>query len=126
MSDVNVRIRTAIEKAIAEQCVTDLLTAGYELAVNNGGDEDEVKVTNGLTEKTARGRILSGMFATDDEYLRVYENGKPVGWVHFVYGNDGVDVISDYTVNLEEVLTGSLRMADRIDAGEFEISVKLR
>jgi hypothetical protein len=49
----------------------------------------------------------------DDEHLGVFQAAdatgvervcRPFAWVRFVYGNDGYDVISDYTTSLEAVL----------------------
>lgn len=97
--------RLVVEQEIAAMTVDALLAAGYLLNVNNGGQDDELKPT------TDRQAVLDAMFATDDEFLTVYTNHHPalaktrsLGWVHFVYGNSGYDVISDYTTNLEAVL----------------------
>jgi len=46
----------------------------------------------------------------------VDNGGAPSGWVYFVYGNDGWDVVSDYTTNLEAVLKGSGELAERLEA----------
>ena len=53
---------------------------------------------------------------TDDDYLFVYKAGQSerFGWVRFVYGNDGYDVISDYTINLEKTLKGVNVFAERM------------
>lgn len=54
------------------------------------------------------------MFATDDEYLHVYRVDKTyLGRVWLVYGNDGWDVISDYTVNLEHIMEGANKLSDK-------------
>jgi hypothetical protein len=34
------------------------------------------------------------------------------GWIHFVYGNDGYDVICDMTVSLEPYLPDTLAIAE--------------
>jgi hypothetical protein len=34
------------------------------------------------------------------------------GWVRFVYGNDGWDVVSDYTTNLEPHMKNADKLAD--------------
>ena len=39
-------------------------------------------------------------------------DGKPCGHVFLVYGNDGYDVIADYTLNLEEPLSAANEIAD--------------
>ena len=41
----------------------------------------------------------------DEDRIVVYTPAKGrVGWLHLVYGNDGNDVIADYTTNLEPQL----------------------
>jgi len=49
--------------------------------------------------------VKRALFTTDEDYLYVYEAGRslnekdtrPDDWVRLVYGNDGWDVISDYS-----------------------------
>ena len=76
-------MRRIVEREIAAALIADGLAAGYAIAVNNGGDEDE------LPPSTDAEAILAAMFATDDEHLHFYKDGKRAGWVWFVYGNDG-------------------------------------
>ena len=109
------RERIRIEKEIATQFVKDAIAAGYWLALDNGGDELEVKPT-GNTDV-----ILAAMFEVDDEHLYVYPAGKvkdedSIGWVYFVYGNDGWDVINDYTTNLEPIMAGADALAEKYGA----------
>jgi hypothetical protein len=92
---IQARIRT--EQRIAEQTVDALLAAGYTLGVYDG---EEMTVENS-NDKQA---ILGAMFSTDEDYLYAFVNASRWGWVRFVYGNDGWDVICDYTVNLEPVV----------------------
>ena len=54
---------------------------------------------------------------TDDDYLTVYRpDALSCGWVgvRFIYGNDGYDVICDYTMSLESVLTPVNQLADEL------------
>ena len=97
-----------IERMIVKRIVLDAVKAGYALNINNGGDTNEmpnpsVKVKN----------ILDNMFATSDERLLFYKDNKMIGWVYLVYGNDGPDVVNDYTTNLESVMTGANKLANR-------------
>jgi hypothetical protein len=93
--------RVRVEREIATAAVRSAVQYGYTFGIDNG-DAEEIRTST--EEKT-----LAAMFQTDDERLYLYSGGqaKPVGWVYFVYGNDGWDVISDYTVNLEELLTAA-------------------
>lgn len=104
----NVAMRQRVERQIARAAINGLLAAGYTVSVNNGGDTDEIEPS---TDARA---ILKEMFATDEEHLIAHRDGKRSGWVFFVYGNDGWDVISDYTTNLEQALAGAKALADKI------------
>lgn len=87
--------RIRIEKRIVRTVVTEAHRLGYEFIIDNGGGLDEEITTSGVSQ------TMKEMMATDDDRLYITKDGLSVGWVHFVYGNDGWDVISDYTVNLE-------------------------
>jgi len=60
--------------------------------------------------------ILEHLMEVDDEHLYVFVpfNPESVGWVYFVYGNDGYDVISDYTTGLEAILAPVITHADTL------------
>jgi hypothetical protein len=103
---MNVAMRQEVERKIASKVITDALAAGYALTIDNGGDNEEFSPT------TDKDKILSEMFATDDEKLIFYKDGKCVGFVYFVYGNDGPDVVNDYTMNLEPIMAGANALAD--------------
>ena len=102
--------RQDIERAIASQCINDLHNAGYNITVNDG--EDDV-VENSLDHN----EVLDAMFSTDEDYLIVFLPGQAIrsGWVRFIYGNDGWDVINDYTVNLEGALATTIALGDRLE-----------
>jgi hypothetical protein len=132
MSDPGVVMRQAIERKIVVATIKALLDAGFDLAVDNGDD-------SGLAAGWTRDadRVLSFMFDTDDVHLMArklqsdcaadHDACKGVaytGWVYFVYGNDGPDVISDYTANLESVLGPVNAMADRIADGCFDVEIR--
>jgi hypothetical protein len=93
---MNTSARQYIERKIASAVVTAALKAGYSVSVNNGEDLPVKKSTD-------KALILKNMFQTDDEHLFVYNGDKFLGWIHFVYGNEGWDVVSDYIVSLESI-----------------------
>lgn len=105
---MDIKRRQFIEKKIATKFVNDALAAGYTIGIDNGGDDLEYKGTD-------KKKILSEMFATDEEHLYVFKpnQNKPFGWVYFIYGECGWDVINDYTVNLESLLTETLALAEK-------------
>ncbi len=104
---MSIKMRQKVERKIASRLVKDGLAAGYSISVNNGGDEDEIESSRGY--KT----IMGAMFATDDEHLIFHKDGKRFGWVYFVYGNDGWDVIADYATNLEHIMAGADKISDQ-------------
>lgn len=108
LSDVDqgVRARVAVERRIVKRMVADLLAAGFELSVMDG--EVEHKRTNDPA------KLHKDLMETDEDYLFVYKVGEKqrFGHVYFVYGNDGWDVISDHTVNLEQWINPVQEWAD--------------
>ena len=92
---MNVQQRQAIERKIVEQVIDAAFANGYKIWIDNGGDWDEVIFCE--TAADAKREIMH----TDEEYLHIYkvEDGvqKGYGWVWCVYGNDGWDVIADYS-----------------------------
>lgn len=109
-----IKARQRVERSIARRVILDALRAGYTLSVYDG---EEVTLKNSTSVKA----ILAAMFSVDDDYLLFHKDGHTAtkfagdndGWVRFVYGNDGPDVVNDYTTNLEEVLKGANALADR-------------
>jgi hypothetical protein len=46
---------------------------------------------------------------------RRFDTRRSFGWVRFIYGNDGWDVINDYTTNLEPVIAGVNALAEKME-----------
>lgn len=99
-------LRIGLEADIVARVVDVLLAAGHALAT----DEGDHRFYGPVTPTTNRDEIMAALREVDDEYLGVFTapapSGvhQPFGWVRFVYGNDGWDVINDHTVNLTGVL----------------------
>ena len=117
---MSVAMRQRVEKTIVTAFVRDALAAGKRLAVSleRGYDLEEM-----LLGSTDRKKILEEAFAGDECHIFVQpaegptvdKNGQVVseGWVYCVFGNDGWDVISDYTTNLEPLLKNAQKLSDR-------------
>jgi len=105
---MNVKARQRIERSIARRVILDGKAAGFKFNIDNGGDSLELPKS---TDKVKL--LLDTMFATDDETLFFYKDDKLFGWVYFIYGNDGYDVVSDYTCNLEDVMKGASALANK-------------
>ena len=104
-------LRQRIERAIVGRAVRDALRAGYSLSVNDGEAFAILRSRN-------RAAIMRALFSVDEErlYIHAGDTGRRVGWVYLVYGNDGPDVIADYTGNLESLLTGANACAEVLEA----------
>lgn len=109
--DPAVRMRRGVEYAIVRKLIETLLAdKNLELTIDHGGESDTIKIGDVTLE------TMEDMFACDEEYLFIktkygvlgsdHEEGEGshTGWVRLVYGNDGWDVICDYTTNLEDYL----------------------
>ncbi len=111
--------RIAVEKHIVNQVITDLLAAGYELGVDDGEARD-------IHHSTDAKAIKAATMLTDEDWLLVYEpasraskydakNDTPNYFVRFVYGNDGWDVINDYSTALDPVIGDGTKTQALID-----------
>ncbi|QFZ84577.1 hypothetical protein GFK26_18285 [Variovorax paradoxus] len=101
--------RITIEREIFRRTCAALLAAGYELRVYEGGDWACERTTDPVL-------LENSMMSTDEDWLKVYKPGQhiSIGWVYFVYGNTGWDVINDQTTNLEEALKPVAEYIDQI------------
>lgn len=117
----SVAMRQEVERKIARAFIRSALKAGYSISVF---DCEEFTLRRSTDEKA----ILGAMFTTDDDRLYVHIRGSKIdsewerdphkitsyfGWVWFVYGNSGWDVISDYTTNLEPLMADANKVSDR-------------
>lgn len=94
---MNVQQRQAIEKRIAKAVINAALAAGYTVSVCDGEDFPIKRSANAAA-------ILASMFSTDGDALRLRKDGRYVGTVFLVYGNDGWDVIADHSLSLSELI----------------------
>jgi hypothetical protein len=87
-----------LEEQIVRRTVRALLDAGYVLSVDDG-DAYNLPVE----KSTDFEEVLEAMMNVDIDGLYADKDGKRE-WIRFVYGNDGWDVIQDYTIGLEALL----------------------
>lgn len=99
-----------MEKAICAKLVDSLLAAGYRLGVNDG---EETTVANSPDKTT----VMAAVASTDEDHILVYKDGKRIGWVFLVWGNC-TDIISNYTVNLEEAIAPVNAFVRKLDDGD--------
>lgn len=100
---MSVKMRQEVERKIATAFVKAAIDARYEITVDYGDGP-----TNLLFTSRA---VLAKMFQGDDDMLVLFKQAKSKAWIHFVYGNDGWDVISDYSVNLEPLMAAAKKIS---------------
>lgn len=102
-----VATRREVEFKIVSAIVDAALAAGYRIAVSfeRGYDTGEM-----LLGSRDRSEIMEEVFAGDDCHIFIQPADGDlldaggvisVGWIYCVFGNDGWDVVSDYTTSLE-------------------------
>ncbi len=93
---MSVKMRQEVECKIAKAFVKAAIKDEYAITVDYGDGP-----SNYLGSTKA---VLAAMFQGDEDHLTLHTQGATAGWVQFIYGNDGWDVISDYSVNLEYLM----------------------
>jgi DNA-binding MarR family transcriptional regulator len=95
--------RIALETSIVNKAVDILLKQGFKIRVHDGEDFCHDWTTDPTT-------IQEALFSTDED--RLYATRDPeiknnkateervTGWLRFIYGNCGYDVLNDYTMNM--------------------------
>lgn len=107
-----------MEIQIIRQLVTDALQNGYAVAHHDG---EEFTTFSQMGEDTKLEdeieRIMREIHSTDEETLVFKKNGRIVGSVDLVYGNDGFDAIANHTdfPEMEKLLAGANALADALE-----------
>lgn len=101
-------IRMTTEGKVVRKAIEAIIAAGFTCDLNDG-EETTVKRSTSVNE------VIQAAFTTDEDYLIARDaTGKKVGTVYLVYGNDGHDVICDYSVSLEDVIAPVNEYADQL------------
>lgn len=110
--DLARRIRT--EGKIARKLVSELLARGFSVSVNDG----EEWTVNRSTDKA---EIVGALFSTDEDIIRGFRaDGQTIGMAYLVYGNDGYDVVNDYSTGkeMEQIMEEVINpYCDRLEEG---------
>jgi hypothetical protein len=114
---MNPSIRMGIEQQIIRRAVTDILSNGYRVSVYDGGEYT-------VNRSTDLNLILNATQTTDSDALVVWDRDQNIGTITLIYGNDGHDVIADYSLSLEEVLRGANHLADELADEDHEFDIK--
>jgi hypothetical protein len=115
MTTMQTEFRIKVERYIVTKVVDAAIAAGYKLTVDEHTEE-------GFME---RDKLLALLFDLDEARLLLFMptaqtvNDLVHGWVIFVFGNDGWDVISDYTTGIELFLQDINKVSVEIGDGKF-------
>ncbi|MDB5243795.1 MAG: hypothetical protein JWP57_4421 [Spirosoma sp.] len=102
--------RLALELSVVRKVVATMIGAGFLLSVHDG---EEITVHRSRTQRD----ILAALRTVDDDTLIVIgADGKRVGRVYFVYGNEPWEVVNDYSEALEPQMEVANAYADQIEA----------
>ena len=104
--------RLRMERKVCKALVKEGLSRGYSASVNDG-EEWTVKGSTNVRE------IMLALASTDGDTLRFRRgDGIKVADFYLVYGNDGYDVICDYSMTeTGEAIYEALRpMLDKLEA----------
>lgn len=99
--------RQKIERRIVSKIIDVALAKNYTISVDNGDDVP-------IQQSNNKSAILKAMFATDEERVIFYHNGKRAGVVYLVYGNSGWDVMHDHSLFLEEMLEPVYELSNKL------------
>ena len=104
---MGLKLRQRIERRIARKIIQSALATGYAVSINDG-EETTVKRSRKLAP------CMRALFTTDEDRIYLHHDGNEsaFSWIYLVYGNDGWDVINDYTTNIENLLKPVFAYAD--------------
>jgi len=62
------------------------------------------------------GDLKTALFDLDEAFVVVRKNGVYTGWIQLIFGNDGYDLVSDYSINptVEDLLKPVNELADSL------------
>lgn len=110
MRNISHEAAVKFENTIIRVIIRDALAAGCSISVETYGEDE-------ITKSRQINKIVAALRATDYDNLNVYNaNGKYVGGVTLVYGNEPYEVISDYSVSLESLMENANAKATEIES----------
>lgn len=91
--DPYVQKRITCERSIQRAVMRAAIKKGYFVTIQNGEDE-----ATPLEHGQSLEWLCAFMNQCDEEHVLINEkDGEHVGWIYFVYGNGGYDVVSDWS-----------------------------
>lgn len=104
---MNTKQRMEIEEKIVRKFFETVIAAGYSVVVDDG--EERTGRMNDVD------KLMVASFSVDEESFLVYDDDKYLGTVFVVYGNDGWDVIADYSMRIEALVHPAYELANELE-----------
>lgn len=113
-----VRHRARLEMAIVNALIDRAKTTGHRLRVRQYEEQED------YSDSDEGYNVRSVVFDLDmcSLELEVIATGERWGWILLVFGNDGWDLISDYTTDLEHFIAPINALARRLERGEYTVA----
>lgn len=109
-----------LEERIVRKLVQDALSTGHRISVSSDGGYDIDDMLLGATQED---HIVNEVFASDACHVFFHQDGEPLltedgkvscnGWAYLVFGNEGWDVVNDYTTGIENLMAGAMEIANQ-------------
>lgn len=106
----NIPYGSTDEKLIVGRLVETLLAAGFTLSVH---DDCEGRGETVLKQSTDKAAIFAALASTDGDILYVHKPDGKKSFVTLIWGN-GTDIISDYGMSLDDIITPVNFYADEL------------
>jgi hypothetical protein len=118
MQNAQLKLRLAMERAIAEALVRAAIRRGLLVSVYS----DMTAIELVLSSSTSVDDVMKSMFTTDNTTLVILSHKRrKLGWIQLIYGNNGHDVIHDYSVTdaVNDIVAEADALAERMRNGEW-------
>ena len=115
ITDSSVKRRVRMEQKMVRALVDACLDRNFLISVNDG---DSYVVSSSADRPTIR----AALFSMDEDFLLIRDpvTRDNLGWFSLIYGNDGWDVVSNYSDNdiCNEIWNSILRpLSDKLEEG---------
>lgn len=112
---MDIQTRIQVERLIVKSAMDSLIEQGYSVATYVDNDLSELSTpTRNIDE------IMDLLMESDEDTVIVSRRGSRIGTLQFVYGNDGWDVLSDYSTTLEDALQRTGSLAERLQEADLD------
>lgn len=113
---MSIKLRKMIERQIAEKLVDTILKTGESISIKNDHDEESLWLKDSRDKDT----IMRALFSSSEDILFFHiinhDGTRVKAWVWLIYGNDGIDVIHDHTVNAMDIVRPAEELSDKLEA----------